>query len=346
MTDALQPTSRLPHPLPPCTHETMASYIRRLSRHAHLSERRILEMLGRRSDMVPSWPYVNADFMTRLATLARQPEANLRTRLTEWGEGVRPPGMPGPILYTSTASKGCGRCIRGRGGALLTEEVTQFDLICRTHRTWNMTDSRLIPAGDIAPRIAVKGQRSFQRAKKRRGPRQAGDALDTAHDHFRLLVHQPIRRIPALSETWNGRLATTRSGSASVLEVCFPEIMILATLLLGSRCLDAVVELATTAAVIGLQGDAEIPAFDQMGAELMRHCPAAMTSDQRQAARLVKGASLDYVANSCAISPRRVWSSDELLGMAAILRNDPGYVPQSLRTAPGNRVIDAVLPRT
>ena len=236
------PPSRLPARLPAHTGETLNSYITRAARKAHLSERRILQMLGSRQQTLPTWPHVNPPFFTLLSRLAHEPEQTLRERLVDWSEGQRPTrkGNQKTTHHTIIPGRGCRRCRASNDDTRFALAITEFNHICAQHRIWADIDETPGLSGRPASTSTIAAANRYRRWHRKRNPRETALAFNTAYTAIARAHTTCQINAPAPSDRrGTRRIGTSPAPRPHIIEIAYPEIAELASVLLSNQWLNA-----------------------------------------------------------------------------------------------------------
>ncbi len=280
-TAAAHPLSKLPTRLPAHNGETLNSYITRAARRAHLSERHMLQVLGCRQQTLPAWLHVAPPFFTRLSHLTHETEATLRERLVDWSEGNRPArkGNQRTTHYTMVPGRGCPSCRALKDGARLSLADTELDHICSKHRIWADIAEAPGLSGRPASPDALCAAFRFRRWVKRRSPREAALAFNTAYAAIdRAQISGSV--IPSLvRQAWDQRIDESQSTRLHLVEVSYPEIAEVAATLLSDVWLNPARSLNGHPKRLACESPASHQQFDDIALRVLRHVPSPRPVD-------------------------------------------------------------------
>ena len=163
---------RLPIPVPPARHETVASYLARLASLHGLDPGELWQQAStpqpgtRRRVINPG----------RLAAITGRPAEHLAWALPE----LRRPG-PDWQAWRHQPQPGCPRCDARHDGGPVTRLLPHHRYVCTRHRYWIGPPDAGQPATPLGPGLAgiVQAQRRHLRLLRRHGPAAAYDAVLT-----------------------------------------------------------------------------------------------------------------------------------------------------------------------
>ena len=160
---------RLPIPVPPARHETVASYLARLANLHGLGPGELWHQVSspqpgtRRRDVIPD----------RLAVITGRPAEHLARALPE----LRHPG-PDWQAWRHQPQPGCPRCDARHDGGPVTRLLPHHRYVCTRHRYWTGPPDAGQPATPLGPELAsiVQAQWRHLRLLRRHGPAATYDA--------------------------------------------------------------------------------------------------------------------------------------------------------------------------
>jgi len=163
---------RLPIPVPPARHETVASYLARLANLHGLDPGELWQQAStpqpgtRRRVINPSL----------LAAITGRPAEHLARALPE----LRRPGPDWPA-WRHQPQPGCPRCDARHDGGPVTRLLPHHRYVCARHRYWTGPPDAGQPATPLGPELAgiVQAQRRHLRLLRRHGPAATYDAVLT-----------------------------------------------------------------------------------------------------------------------------------------------------------------------
>ena len=218
---------RLPAPVPPAGHETIASWLHRLAavHGLHAGDLRADLLIGRPA------PGGMPGLACRLAAVTGYPPGNLARALPE----LRVPEPDWPSLR-HLAQRSCPRCTARHQGGPVRRLFAHHEYLCTRHGYWigPPDPSRDDPPGPLAtqvPELAV-AQRALRRTRRLHGWAATFDATAAATgiclDLRARVIHQP------LWTRWERRLDLLMPGAyrrSLFMAAIFPEVAALAAVL-------------------------------------------------------------------------------------------------------------------
>ncbi len=217
----------------PYANEPMSSYVFRVGRAAHLTELRLMELLGYPRPVLPQCPTVDAGFIDRLAMLGGRPRGELVSRLIRWTME----GGSARRLDTSYRAKGgtsCPHCRLLRGGAAQLSIKKSLEFVCPTHVTWTTSVPDLFGAGKPAYEAAFASTEQLMLLADTHGTNLVASSF---HRSLKI-VESYLRGHPAgpLRSRWDERSLLRPTQPQFAFHICFPEIVDLASAIVEDDC--------------------------------------------------------------------------------------------------------------
>lgn len=189
------PTLRLPIPVPPARHETLASYLARLANLHGMAPRELWEPIS-----APRSGTMRRDVLVdRLAVLTGRAPSHLAGALPELRD---PP--PDWAAWRHQPQPGCPRCDARHDGGAVTRLLPHHRYACTRHRYWIGPPDAGQPTTALGDDLddVVHAQRRHLRLLRRHGPAMSFDAVLTG---FLICGHLWADRPDADTVSWQLR---------------------------------------------------------------------------------------------------------------------------------------------